>query len=275
MAGWKKRAVGDVPLYQATTMAWLPGIVQGFTTRSGGVSAAPYDSLNLGGHVGDRPEAVQANRERLWSDLGFDATQVVFGEQVHGDGVALVSGGDPVPTPGADGLVTDTPNVLLMLLYADCVPVYLVDPVGRCIGLAHAGWRGAAAGVVSKTVTAMRDAFGMRPSGCLAAIGPCIAGDNYEVGGEVADQFRNFAGGSNSGAATAVLPKDEMSGKYTLNLRPVIFAQLLAAGLRAESIAVCDEDTFRNRRDFFSFRRDGAATGRMAAFLAMNTSASP
>ena len=111
--------------------------------------------------------------------------------------------------------------------------------------------------------------FGIHPAGCLAAIGPCIAGESYEVGREVADQFRNFGAGSNSGAATAVLPKDELAGKYTLNLRQVVFVQLLAAGLRAESIAVCDEDTFRNRRDLFSFRRDGAATGRMAAFLAL------
>ena len=120
----------------------------------------------------------------------------------------------------------------------------------------------------------MREAFGIQPASCLAAIGPCIGGDSYEVGREVADRFRNFAAGRNSGAATAVLPKDELVGKYTLNLRQVIFAQLLAAGLRAEYIAVCDEDTFRNRREFFSFRRDGAATGRMAAFLALRPVAS-
>ena len=124
MAGWKKRAVGDVPLYQATTMAWLPGIVQGFTTRSGGVSAAPYDTLNLGAHVGDGPSIVQANRDRLWSDLDFDASQVALAEQVHGDGVARVTEGNPVPVPGADALISDTPNLLLMLLYA-----------GLCAGL--------------------------------------------------------------------------------------------------------------------------------------------
>ena len=100
MAGWKKQAVGDVPLYQATTMAWLPGIVQGFTTRSGGVSAAPYDTLNLGVHVGDSPSSVQANRDRLWSDLGIEATQVAFAEQVHGEGVARVTEGNLFPLLG-------------------------------------------------------------------------------------------------------------------------------------------------------------------------------
>ena len=274
MAGWKKRAVGDVPLYQATTMAWLPGFVQGFTTRSGGVSAAPYDTLNLGAHVSDVPDAVQANRERLWNDLGFDAPHVALAEQVHGDVVARVTEGGPIPVPGADALITDTSGLLLMLLYADCVPVYLADPVGRCIGLVHAGWRGAAANVVGKTVAAMKNEFGIHAAGCLAAIGPCIGGASYEVGREVAGQFRNFAAGSNSGATTAVLPKDELAGKYTLNLRQVIFSQLLAAGLRAGYVAVCDEDTFHNRRDFFSYRRDGAATGRMAAFLALRPVAS-
>ncbi|MBV9850120.1 MAG: peptidoglycan editing factor PgeF [Armatimonadetes bacterium] len=272
MSGWKRQAVGDLPMYQATAMAWLPGIVQGFTTRSGGVSAAPYDTLNFGADVGDSAAAVQANRERLWSDLGFAPAQVALAEQVHGNGVARVTQGGPTPAAGADALITDTPNVLLMLLYADCVPVYLADPVGRSLGLMHVGWRGATAGIVAKTVAAMRAAFGMLPGHCMVAIGPSIAADNYEVGRDVADQFRNFPGGSSSGASTAVLPRDEMSGKYTLNLRQIVFTQLLAAGLKAEYISVCDEDTYRNRRDFFSHRRDGAATGRMAAFLSLRSS---
>ena len=271
MSGWKKQAIGDLPLYQATTMSWLPGIVQGFSTRHGGVSAAPYETLNLGASAGDTAQAVAANRERLWSDLGFQAAQVALAEQVHGDMVVPVTQGNAVPVAGADALITEAPDVLLMLLYADCVPVYLADPVGRSIGLAHAGWRGAAANIAGKTVVAMRDSFGTRPGDCLAAIGPSIGGGSYEVGRDVADQFRNFAAGLNSGASTAVFPKDELAGKYTLNLRQIIFMQLLAAGLRAEYIAVCDEDTYRNRRDFFSYRRDGATTGRMAAFLALRS----
>jgi len=269
MANWKKQALGDLPLYQATNLTWLPGIVQGFTTRRGGVSLPPYASLNLGVHVGDSLESVTANRERLWLDLGFNAGQVAMAQQIHGNEIAVVTGGDPLPVPGADALLTDVPDTLLMLLYADCVPVYLVDPVQRAVGLVHAGWRGTAAGIVGRSMAAMQEAFGSVPSACLAAIGPCIGGDSYEVGTEVADQFRNFPGGRDAGSATAIFPRNELQGTYLLNLRQIVFTQLLIAGLKAQYIAVCDQDTYKNKADFFSHRRDGPKTGRMAAFLAL------
>jgi len=266
MSGWRKQPVGDLPLYQARTMAWLPRIVQGFTTRSGGVSASPYDTLNLGAHVGDVPASVQANRVRVWADLEFAEAQVALAEQVHGDSVAVVTEGtESRPLPGTDALVTNTPDLLLMLFFADCVPVYFVDPVRKAVGLAHAGWRGAAANIAGKTLQAMTEEFGCLPSSCLAAIGPSIGGDSYEVGSEVADLFRSMPG---TRGATVVTPRSEFSSTYNLNLRQVVFGQLLQAGLRADAIAVCDEDTLRNKRDFFSYRRDGV-TGRMAAFLGM------
>lgn len=264
MTGWRKQPIGDLPLYQAKTMAWLPRITQGFTTRHGGVSVAPYDSLNLGAHVGDDLAQVQANRRRVWHDLGTPESQVALAEQVHGDTVAVVSAGSgAAPIAGADALVTSTPDLLLMLFFADCVPVYLVDPVRKVIGLAHAGWRGTAVNIAGKTLQAMTTEFGCVPSACFAAVGPSIGAGSYEVGAEVADQFRSLPGAR---ASSVVTPRSEISGTYNLNLRAVIFGQLLYAGLPAGSIAVCDEDTFRNKRDFFSYRRDGA-TGRMAAFL--------
>ncbi len=266
MTGWRKQPIGDLPLYQAKTIAWLPRIVQGFTTRQGGISLPPYDMLNLGEHVGDSPSLVATNRQRLWTDLGVTEAQTALAEQVHGDVVGLVTAGTGfTPMPGADALVTATPGVLLTLFFADCVPVYFVDPVNKAIGLAHAGWRGVATNIAAKTLHAMTEEFGSQPASCLAAVGPCIGGDSYEVGAEVADRFRSLPGAR---AATAVTPRNEFSGKYSLNLRQIVFGQLLYAGIRAQSIAVCDEDTYRNRRDFFSYRRDGA-TGRMAAFLGM------
>ncbi len=245
-------------------MAWLPRITQGFTTRRGGVSIAPYDSLNLGAHVGDHPDQVQANRRRVWQELGVTENQVALAEQVHGSEVAVVSEGTgAAPAARADALVTNTPDLLLMLLFADCVPVYLVDPVRRVAGLAHAGWRGTAVNIAGKTLQTMVREFGCVPSACFAAVGPSIGEGSYEVGAEVADQFRSLPGAR---ASTVVTPRSEISGTYNLNLRAVIFGQLLYAGLPAGAIAVCDEDTFRNKRDFFSYRRDGV-TGRMAAFL--------
>lgn len=266
MTGWRKQPIGDLPLYQARTISWLPRIVQGCTTRSGGVSQAPYDTLNLGAHVGDTPTLVQANRQRVWSDLGFDEGEVALAEQVHGEKVAVVRAGtSSIPMPGVDALVTNVPDLLLMLFFADCVPVYIVDPVHKAIGLAHAGWRGTEANIAAKTVQTLVEEFGCRPATCLAAIGPCIGSDSYEVGADVADRFRSLP---ISRAANVVLPRNEMASTYSLNLRSVVFLQLLSAGLKAASIAVCDEDTFRNRRDFFSYRRDGI-TGRMGAFLGM------
>ena len=247
-------------------MAWLPRITQGFTTRRGGVSLAPYESLNLGASVGDDAAQVLANRRRVWHDLEISEQQVVLAEQVHGDRVAVVSAGaGQAPVAGADALVTSTPDLLLMLLFADCVPVYLVDPVRKVIGLAHAGWRGTAANIAGKTLRTMTEEFGSAASGCFAAIGPCIGEGSYEVGAEVADLFRSLP---SARASNVVTPRSEIGGTYNLNLRAVVFGQLLYAGIPAGSIAVCDEDTFRNKRDFFSYRRDGE-TGRMAAFLAL------
>lgn len=264
MTGWRKQPIGDLPLYQAKTMAWLPRITQGFTTRRGGVSIAPYDSLNLGAHVGDHLDQVQANRRRIWHEIGAAEDQVALAEQVHGSEVAVVSSGSGAsPVAGADALVTSTPDLLLMLFFADCVPVYLVDPVRKVVGLAHAGWRGTAVNIAAKTLHTMVHEFGCVPSTCFAAVGPSISGDSYEVRAEVADRFRSLPGAR---ASSVVTPRSEIGGTYNLNLRAVIFGQLLYAGLPAGSIAVCDEDTFRNKRDFFSYRRDGA-TGRMAAFL--------
>ena len=264
MAQWQKKPVGDLPLYQAKVIAGLPRIVQGFTTRMGGVSAAPYESLNLGVHIGDSQENVKTNRQRVRDDLGFAENQIAMAEQIHGNRVAVVTADSgSVPIPGVDALVTDTPGILLMLFFADCVPIYLVDPTRRAIGLVHAGWRGAAANIAGKTVQTLTQTFDCQPGSLLAAIGPCIGGESYEVGPEVADQFRTMPG---AGATNVVTPRSEFGGTYSLNLRQVIFTQLLSAGLRAQSIAVSNEDTFRNQRDFFSYRRDGI-TGRMAGFL--------
>lgn len=265
---WKKRSVGDLTVYESSTVAWLPGIVQGYTTRNGGVSEPPYDSLNLADHVGDSPERVAANRERIWADLGFSDNSVVMAEQVHGAEVAVVSSGSDGKVAGVDALITDTPGLLLVLFYADCVPVYIVDPLRRAIGLIHAGWRGTASNIVDRTIKAMAREFGCKPKSCLAAVGPCIAADSYEVGPDVADRFRNFSVGMESGAAVIVQPRDELGGTYSLDLRQMIFAQLMNAGIRAEYISVCNRDTFRSPRDFFSYRRDGV-TGRNAAYLAM------
>lgn len=268
MANWARTKVGELPIHQAKTLSWLPGVVQGFTTRQGGVSKAPFDTLNLGAHVGDAPEDVHTNRLKLWEALEFAEDHIAMAEQVHGGQVAVVQEDSQFLIPGADALVTNVPDTLLMMLYADCVPVYLVDPMTRACGLIHAGWRGTLANVVGNTVAAMLENFGVKPRACIAAIGPSIGMDNYEVGADVANQFAHVVAQQSS---VIMIPRNEFTGTFNLNLRQAIFSQLLQAGVRAEYVSVSDEDTFRNKRDFYSYRRDGAQTGRMAAYLSMRS----
>ncbi|MEO7720138.1 MAG: peptidoglycan editing factor PgeF [Capsulimonas sp.] len=258
-ASWERAAGGELPVYQASAMAWTPGVVQGFTTRHGGVSAAPYDALNLGTHVKDNWEDVQENRRRLWSSLGFEETQVAMAEQVHGDVVAVVTSGSQIPVAGADALVTASRDVLLALWFADCVPVYFFDRLTYAVGLAHAGWRGTAANIAAKTLQTMERELGCQPGTCIAAIGPSIAAESYVVGPEVAGVFQALA-------PDAVEPSFAQEGKFHLDLRRVLFGQLVAAGMSPENILVSGEDTCRDESDFFSYRRDGV-TGRMAAYL--------
>ena len=269
MAGWNLKKTADLPIYQAGTMAWLPGIVQGFTTRRGGVGVAPYDTLNLGLHCGDAEDTVSSNRQSLADALRASVSDFVFAEQVHGASVAIVDSPRATPVAGADALVTACPGLILTMLFADCMPIYIVDPIKRVAALIHSGWRGTAANIVFETTTILRREFGVKPRSCQVAIGPSIGSDNYEVGDDVADNFRTTLA---SGASTTVMIRNEMTGTWNLNLRSVAFTQLLTAGYRPDSIAVCDEDTFANKRDFFSHRREsklGLKTGRMAAFLGL------
>jgi polyphenol oxidase len=269
MAGWQIKKFGEIPVYQAATMSWLPGVVQGFTTRHGGVGQAPYDTLNLGLNCGDDAKTVEANRAMLAAALERDPDQLVYAEQVHGAGVAIVESAQDAPVAGADALITAVPGLILMLHFADCMPIYVVDPLKRVAALIHSGWRGTAADIVTRTTDVLKAQFDVRPRSCQVAIGPSIGADNYEVGSEVADRFR---GTYSSGASTPVMPRNELAGTWSLNLRSIAFTQLLNSGYRAESIAVCAEDTFANSRDFFSHRREsmaGRSTGRMAGFLGL------
>lgn len=249
--------------WTAPALAALPWLAHGVSRRDGGVSAAPFDALNLGLHVSDDPDAVRENRRRLAEAAGFSLDAMVCAEQVHRGAVAVVRAEDAGrgaiefagAVPGVDALVTDAPGVLLTLFYADCVPVVFADPERRAVAVAHAGWRGLVEGVLGNTVAAMRDAFGSEPSSLLAAVGPCIGPCCFEVGPEVAARF----------PAEAVAPREE-SDKPHVDL-PAAAARLLReAGLRAENVAVAGECTSCLPALYFSHRRDKGRTGRMAAF---------
>ncbi|MBO9524332.1 MAG: peptidoglycan editing factor PgeF [Nocardioidaceae bacterium] len=158
------------------------------TTRHGGVSAAPYDSLNLGVHVGDDPDAVAENRRRVADALGVE--RLTIADQQHGSGVAVVTAENAATVfPATDGLVTNVPGVALATLVADCGPVLLWDPVHHAIGAAHCGRRGVLAGVLAATVAALGEQYGSLPEDLVAGVGPCIGVASYEVGEAEAEPF--------------------------------------------------------------------------------------
>ena len=271
LTGWRRTETCGLPIYVAEEISSVPGLAQAFTTRYGGYGQAPYDTLNNGLNCGDDPEIVAANRLRVADALGYAADQCVFANQVHGRGVEVVRSAPKLGAPlaQADAFVTATPGLLLVLQFADCFPVYIVDPVKRVIALAHSGWRGTAENIVQAVTDVLKTEFAVDPSRCLAAVGPGIAGMSYEVGEEVAV---HFAHGYERAARPVIERRLEGEGKWSLHVQRAIYCQLLEAGYEADRIAVCEEDTFANSQDFFSHRRESLRnlkTGRMAGVLGL------
>jgi YfiH family protein len=222
------------------------------TTRAGGVSARPFDTFNLGDHVGDDPAAVSANRARLARAIGLDQ-RVVWMNQVHGDRVETVDG--PCVVDATDAVVTTTARLALAVVTADCVPVLLADARAGVAAAAHAGRVGAAAGVVVRTVEAMV-AAGARTDDISVLLGPAVSGRNYEVPAVMADEIEVALPGSRTTTAR---------GTPGLDLRAGIARQLARLGVTA--IDIDPRCTVADRR-LFSHRRDNT-TGRLASLVWM------
>ncbi|NUS13239.1 MAG: peptidoglycan editing factor PgeF [Streptomyces sp.] len=229
-----------------------------FTDRWGGVSAVPYDSLNLGGAVGDDPSAVTANRDRAARELGRDPGRVVWMNQVHGREVAVVDGpwGD-APAPDVDALVTTRGDLTLGVLTADCVPVLLADPVAGVAAAAHAGRPGMTAGIAAAVVE-MMITLGADPERTTAVLGPAVCGKCYEVPAAMRDEVASL-----EPAAYA----ETRWGTPAVDVAAGVRAQLLRAGVRAvRDSAVCTLES----ADHFSYRRD-RTTGRLAGYVWLDT----
>lgn len=236
--------------------AWItpqwpaPGVVRALvTTRSGGVSTGAYSSLNLALHVGDDPRRVAENRARLTEAIG---ARPVWLDQVHGSHVIAADRAAPGAT--ADAAVTREPGVVCAVLTADCLSVLMCDADGTVVGVAHAGWRGLAAGVVEQTVGAMR----VPAERLLAYLGPAIGPASFEVGEDVLRAFTRHA----IEAAEAFRPR--AAGKWTCDLYALARQRLSALGVRA--IFGGGYDTVQEGERFYSYRRDGA-TGRNASMI--------
>ncbi|WP_353360704.1 peptidoglycan editing factor PgeF [Mycobacterium sp.] len=226
------------------------------TTRAGGVSSPPFDTFNLGDHVGDDPAAVAANRKRLTAALGLGEDAVVWMNQVHGDHVEVVDGPlEAAPVEKTDALVTTTPRLALAVVSADCVPVLMGDVRAGVVAAVHAGRVGAQNGVVARTVEAMLR-LGAQAGDISALLGPAVSGRNYEVPEEMAAAVETALPGSRTTTSR---------GTPGLDLRAGIARQLTALGVTAIDI---DPRCTVDDRNLFSHRRD-APTGRLASLVWM------
>ena len=224
------------------------------TTRAGGVSKPPFDTFNLGDHVGDDPAAVAANRDRLAKAIGLATDAVVWMNQVHGDRVVRVDG--PVATVDAtDALVTTTPRLALAVVTADCVPVLMADARAGVVAAVHAGRVGAKKGVVARAVEAMYEA-GSHAEDISVLLGPSVSGRNYEVPAEMAAEVEDALPGSRTTTSR---------GTPGLDLRAGIARQLTDLGITAID---ADPRCTVADRNLFSHRRD-APTGRLASVVWM------
>ncbi len=237
-----------------------------FSTRIGGVSEGEYASMNFSIARGDREEAVLENYKRIAGILGCDINDMVASHQTHTTNIRRVTGADrgkgisrERDYENVDGLMTDEPGIVLVTYYADCVPLYFVDPVHRAIGLAHSGWRGTADRMGECMVRAMQDAFGSRPEELYAAIGPSICRDCYEVSEDVALRFADMG--------EAVVLPGKAPGKYQLDLWLANERILEQAGTPGKQIAVTDLCPCHNSEFLFSHRASGGKRGNLGAFL--------
>lgn len=257
---------GEV-LYLSYPKLEQTGIVKhGFSTRLGGVSDGIFGSMNLSYHRGDADENVDENFRRILKAIGAWDKCVIKSAQTHTINVHQVTSENKrEPLYDIDGLITNETDVCLVTSYADCVPLYFVDPVRKAVGLSHSGWRGTVGKIGKETLRKMQEAYGTEAKDVIAAIGPSICQDCYEVSGDVIAKFRD------------AFPKKEWeqlfyakgNGKYQLNLWKANELILLEAGVLPEHLAITNVCTNCNPEVLFSHRATKGQRGGMCAFLAL------
>ena len=253
-----------IPLFENTRQ-----VMCAFTTRHGGFSEPPYDTLNLAYHVGDDIDIVRKNRQLVCDALGIELADLVSADQVHGDVVKEVVAADmgqgaldyDTAIPATDAIMTNVRGIPLATFYADCVPVFLMDPIKQVIALAHAGWKGTVLHIGQKTVQRMNALYGCDPADMIAAIAPSIGPCCFEVDSEVLDKFK---------AAFSYwreLAEESGKNKWQVNLWEANRRQLIEAGLQSEKIVVAKVCTNCQSDLLFSYRAGKGQTGRMGALL--------
>ncbi|MDR0923868.1 MAG: peptidoglycan editing factor PgeF [Hungatella sp.] len=279
---WKRKAsdmrldyktVEKVPYLSFPILERTGLVKQGFSTKLGGVSQGKFATMNFTFTRGDNRSHVLENYSRMAKALGVDVERMVLSYQTHTTNVRLVTEEDAGKGivkerdyEDVDGLITNVPGITLVTFYADCVPLYFLDPIHRAVGLSHSGWRGTVKRMGEVTVKKMEEAFGTKAEDVIACIGPSICMECYEVGSEVAQEFMKGFDRTHWGE---ILSEKE-DGKYLLDLWRANEIVLLEAGVKQENIQVTDICTHCNSDLLFSHRTTGNERGNLAAFLGLD-----
>lgn len=238
----------------------------GIFTRAGGVSPAPFNGLNLGGTVGDLVENVQRNHDLMYAVMGMERGRAVTTWQVHGADVVVAYA--PVPQrrwlAKADGILTNQPDLPLVMRFADCTPLLFHDAVQSVVGIAHAGWRGTVRGMASAMILAMQQSFGCVASDIQVVIGPAISQACFQVGEEVVQ-----AVGDRYGVDEAIIRRDPQDGTAYIDLWEANRRDLQMAGVVDAHIEIMGMCTVQNKQLFFSHRGDKGRTGRFGVVISL------
>ncbi|MDR1017266.1 MAG: peptidoglycan editing factor PgeF [Lachnospiraceae bacterium] len=239
-------------------------VVDGFSTKIGGVSKGYCKSMNISKTRGDNPEDIEENKKLLGKVMGFDPNHMVYTHQTHTTNVKRVGKADYGKSfLDTDGLITNEKHVVLVTFFADCVPLYFLDPVNKAIGLSHSGWRGTVNRMGKVTIEMMTKEFGTDPNDLICAIGPSICKDCFEVGDEVVDEFKKAFDKKYYDELFERYP----NGKYHIDLWKANEIVLMEAGVRWDNIAVTNVCTMENSDLLFSHRVVGFERGNLSAFL--------
>lgn len=262
-----KRTNKGTGLYCAEALDKAGGVSHGFSTREGGITVdPPKASLNLSWTRCGSPEEVIANFKIFAESAGIDYDDMAVVNHEHGANVLRIAhehrgrGFYKDPLPPCDGIITDDPTVTLVTSHADCGAYFFYDPVHRAIGMAHAGWKGTLLRIGAEMARRMAEEFDTDPSDIIAATGPCICRDCFEVDADLGEKFQSEFGYPG-------ISRPGRQGKAYVDLELAAAVQFVEAGIRPESITLMNACTYENRRHFFSHRRDKGITGSMAAYI--------
>ena len=262
-----KRTNKGTGLYCAEALDKAGGVSHGFSTREGGITVdPPKASLNLSWTRCGSPEEVIANFKIFAEGAGIDYDDMAVVNHEHGANVLRIAhehrgrGFYKDPLPPCDGIITDDPTVTLVTSHADCGAYFFYDPVHRAIGMAHAGWKGTLLRIGAEMARRMAEEFDTDPSDIIAATGPCICRDCFEVDADLGEKFQSEFGDPG-------ISRPGRQGKAYVDLELAAAVQFVEAGIRPESITLMNACTYENRQHFFSHRRDKGITGSMAAYI--------